>query len=137
MKLFRILSHPYTLIICFLLIMISGENFGGFYAMYILMALPFGGVHALLAVAGIIVLLTNHSIKSDKINSARQVINFIGVLLLFASLYYFFWADKQHYNYGSFEQTVPILTMVVTVLVAVCFLISNFMKTRAKTLLVV
>jgi hypothetical protein len=137
MKLFKFLSHPYTLIICFLAIMISGENFGGFYAMYILMALPFGGVHALLAFAGIIVLLGNHSIKRNKVNAAWQVINMLGVLLLFASLYYFFWADKQHYNYGSFEQPVPILTMAVTALAAACFLISNFIKARAKTLLVV
>lgn len=133
MKIFKFLSHPYTLIICFLLIMISGENFGGFYALYILMALPFGGVHALLALAGILILLINHNIQPNKINSVRPVINLLGVLLLFGSLYYFFWADKQHYNYGSFQQTVPVFTMALAGFIATCFLINSFIKARPKT----
>jgi hypothetical protein len=117
--------------------MISGESFGGFYAMYILMALPFGGVHALLAVAGIIILLANHNIQRNKGNPVREVINLIGVLLLFGSLYYFFWNDKQHYNYGSFQQTVPVVTMVLTAFIAVCFLIGIFIKARPKTLMAI
>jgi nitrate reductase gamma subunit len=137
MKLFKFLSHPYPMIICFLLIMISGENFGGFYAMYILMALPFGGMHAMLAVAGIIILIANHSVQKNKINPVKQIINLIGVLFLFGSVYYFFWADKQHYNYGSFQQTVPIATMVLAAFTAGCFLFSNFLKAGTKTLLVV
>ena len=108
------------------MIMISGENFGGFYAIYILMALPFGGLHALLALAGIITLLTNHAMRRNGIGFARSVFDVLGVLLLFASLFYFFWADKQHYNYGSFQQAIPLLTMMITAAVAICVLVRSF-----------
>jgi GNAT superfamily N-acetyltransferase len=122
MKFFKIISHPYTLIICFLMIMISGEHLGGFYALYILLALPFGGVHAFLAIGGIVILLVTHKKLQSK-GLASVLLNYVGVLLLFLSLYYFFWADKKHYNWGTFDQTVPVLTMILTAFVAVCFLI--------------
>jgi len=137
MKLFKILSHPVTLVVCFLLIMISGEHVGGFYGMYILMGLPFGAVHALLAIAGIIILLVNQAFQLSRTSYLRQVINFIAVLFLFSSLYFFFHNDKQHYNYGTFEQTIPIITMAVTAFVAICFLIGNFSKVVPKTMVVV
>ena len=124
MKWFRILSHPYTLIICFLLIMISGESFGGFYAMYILMALPFGGMHALLAVAGILVLIINHSLNTNR--TGYRLASVSGLFLLIASLLYFFSADKQHYNWGSFEQVVPVITMILTAVISIFFLVGNF-----------
>ena len=137
MKLFKILSHPVTLIICFLLIMISGEHVGGFYGMYILMGLPFGAVHALLAIAGIVVLLVNQALQPSRTSYLRQVINLIAVLFLFSSLYFFFHNDKEHYNYGTFEQAVPIITMAVTAFVAVCFLIGNFSRVGPRTMVVV
>jgi hypothetical protein len=57
MKAINILTHTYTIIASFLIILISGENFGGFYLLYLLMALPHGGVHALLALFGIAVMI--------------------------------------------------------------------------------
>lgn len=124
MKLFKIISHPYTLIICFLLIMISGENFGGFYAMYILMALPFGGVHALLAVAGILLLVINRSLNKNKV--AYQACNILGLVFLIASLFYFFAADRQHYNWATFQQLVPVMSLIITAIVSFFFLVGNF-----------
>lgn len=127
MKLFRSLSSPYTLIICFCLIMISGEQLGGFYALYILLGLFAGAIHSLLAVAGMIILLISyHRFKNRK--AILQVLNVIGVLLLFSSIYYFFWNDKQHYNWGSFEQTVPVASMLLTAIVGICFLAGTFVK---------
>ena len=134
MKLFRSLSSPYTLIICFCLIMISGEQLGGFYALYILLGLFAGAFHSLLAVAGIIMLLIiYHRFNNSKL--FPQVLNVIGVLLLFSSIYYFFWNDKQHYNWGSFEQTVPVASMVLTAIVGICFLVRTFVKVPTQKLI--
>jgi hypothetical protein len=133
MKLFKILSHPYTLIICFLMMVISGEHLGGFYALYILLALPFGGVHAILAVAGIIILLISHNAFAKKGKQRESIaMNVFGLLLMVSSVYYFFSADKKHYNWGTFQQTVPMLTIILTASVALCFLIGNFIG-RAPT----
>jgi len=135
MKPFRVLSHPYTLIICFLLIIISGENWGGFYLLYILMALPFGALHALLAIAGIASLVIGYHGFQKKL-SVMKILNLVGVMFLLASLFYFFWADKHHYNYGTFQETVPLLTLIITAIIAVCFLIGTFLKPTTKFLIV-
>lgn len=135
MKPFRVLSHPYTLIICFLLIIISGENWGGFYLLYILMALPFGALHALLAIAGIASLVIGYHGFQKKL-SVMKILNLVGVMFLLASLFYFFWTDKHHYNYGTFQETVPLLTLIITAIIAVCFLIGTFLKPTTKFLIV-
>ena len=41
MKKIKIITHPVTLILCFFLILISGEHLGGFYLLYILLGLLF------------------------------------------------------------------------------------------------
>ena len=126
MKVFKFFSHPYVLIICFLMIIISGEHLGGFYALYILLALPHGGVHALLAVAGIIILLFGyHKFKRRKIHRAEILLNLTGLLLLFGSLYLFFADDRSHYNWGTFEQAVPVASLFLCGAVAIVFLIDN------------
>ena len=125
MKIFKIIAHHYSLIICFLAILISGQHLGGFYIFYLLLALPYGGIHSILAILGIIVLLTSYRLFGCNEKNLGQVLNFVGVSLLFGSLYYFFWNDKQHYNWGTFEQVIPMLTIIITGFVALCFLLRN------------
>lgn len=132
MKLFKILSHPYTLIICFCCIVISGEHSGGFYAMYILLGLPFGALHALLAVVGILALLISHQFNNRE--ALSRFINVLGLFLLLGSIGYFFWADKKNYNYESFDQFIPLATMILTAFISICFLIGLFFKEPTKKL---
>jgi hypothetical protein len=44
----------------FLLILISGQYFGGFYILYLLLALPHGGVYAIVAAIGILILVLTY-----------------------------------------------------------------------------
>lgn len=126
MKVFKFLSHPYTLIICFLMILISGEHLGGFYILYILLALPHGGIHAILALAGIGILLASYyKFNRRKTYRIAFFLNIAGLALLFLSIYLFFFNDKQHYNWGTFEQTVPLISLFFTGLIAILFLIDN------------
>jgi hypothetical protein len=132
MKLFKILSHPYTLILSFLFIVISGEHLGGFYALYVFLGLMHGVIHSVLAFLGIIVLLTTHHSGLPQNSLIRQVLNVTGVGLLFASLYFFFANDKAHYNWGTFEQGFPMFTLVLTSFIALCFLIGTFWSPQLK-----
>lgn len=50
MKMIKLFTHPVVIIIAFLLILINGEHLGGFYLLYILLGLPHGAVHSLLAI---------------------------------------------------------------------------------------
>jgi hypothetical protein len=126
MKTVKILVHPVSLIICFLMIIISGQHLGGFYLLYLLLALPHGGIHALLGISGAILLLINHYWIKLSVNKYVFIfINAVGSFLLAMSLYVFFINDKEHYNYGTFSQTVPLITLALFGIVFISFFINN------------
>lgn len=133
MKALKILSHPYLLMISFLFILISGENFGGFYLLYLLMALTYGGIHAILALIGISLLLFGyHRFKRMKVYLVEPIINIAGALMLIFSVILFFYNDKQGYNYGTFYQTVPMITLIVFSLLVLFFLGDNLFRSFHK-----
>ncbi|MEI9945849.1 MAG: hypothetical protein WDN26_16715 [Chitinophagaceae bacterium] len=119
MKAVKILTHPYLLILSFCVIMISGQNFGGVYLIYLLMALPYGGIHAILALGGVIALiLANERFKVGKL---ATILNLAGASCLFLSLYFFFYNDKAGYNSATFEQTVPQISLVLFAVLLIGF----------------
>jgi membrane protease YdiL (CAAX protease family) len=132
MKLFKILSHPYTLIVSFLFIVISGEHLGGFYALYVLLGLLQGAVHSLLGFFGIIVLLATYHSGWEPKSLKRKMLNIVGVGLLFSSVYFFFANDTERYNWGTFEQSVPLFTLFFTGFIALCFLVGAFWNSQSK-----
>ena len=133
MKLFKILSHPYTLILSFLFILISGQHLGGFYVMYIFLGLPHGAIHSLLGFLGIIVLAATHHSAWSRNSPLRQGLNVTGLGLLFASPYFFFMNDKQHYNWGTFDETLPLATLFFAGFITLCFLVGNFWQPHVKS----
>jgi hypothetical protein len=127
MRTIKIITHPYTLIICFLFILISGEHLGGFYLLYIILALPIGGIHSILALTGIAMLLFSYQKYNRKPIVPAFILNIAGLLLLFLSVFFFFYRDQNHYNYGTFYQTLPLISLFITSIVAVSFFIYNIM----------
>src|SRR5438067_1112689 len=101
MKLFKILSHPYTLIFSFLFIIISGENMGGFYALYILLGLLHRALHSLLGFLGVLILIISYHLYIKQNLFIKQGLNVLGVVLLILSLFFFFRNDTEHYNWGT------------------------------------
>ena len=135
MKTIKIISHPITLITCFLLVLISGQHLGGFYLLYILLGLPHGAIHSILAMAGILVVLFSNNKYKRKFNYLIEpILNMAGVLMLSLSLLFFFINDKEQYNYSTFNQTVPLLSLIVFGIVALSFSLSNFIITLKRTI---
>ena len=132
MKLFRILSHPYTLILCFSFMIISGESNGGFYILYILLGLLHGVLHSLLGFFGMLVLVIGYHLPVQCKNIVKQLFNVLGVSMMFLSLFLFFRKDIAHYNWVTFEQGLPMFTLVFTALIAICFLVGTFWHPRPK-----
>jgi len=131
MKAIKLITHPVTLIICFSLVLISGEHIGGFYLLYILLGLPHGAIHSVLALGGIAILLfSNYKYKRIFTFLIEPFLNITGVVLLSLSLFLFFYKDDQHYNYSTFNQTVPLITIAVFVLLIVSFFVSNVLKIK-------
>jgi hypothetical protein len=132
MKALKILTHPILLMISFLFILISGEHLGGFYALYLLLALPYGGMHSLIALAGILVLVISYNVYGRKPCLVQNILNIIGALLLVLSLISFFVTDKEGYNYGTFYQIVPVISLSLFGLLALLFLIKNVVESLSK-----
>lgn len=133
MKAIKIITNPYTLIISFLMIIISGQHLGGFYIVYLLLALPHLGIHSILAVIGITLLLIIYHNKK-RLSVIEPIINMIGVLMLIASIFIFFYKDDEHYNYGTFYQLVPQITLFLFAFIALCFIVRNFVSVFRKPL---
>ena len=129
MKLPHVITHPLFLILCFLCILIDGEKIGGFYFFYILLGLIHGGIYAILAIFGIVLILFSYAKYRNSENYPIQaVLNIGGVVLLFASLFSFFYQDVGHYNYQTFYDSVSLSVFYFFLLIALLFLIKNFLS---------
>jgi hypothetical protein len=125
MKTMKFLTHPYTLIASFFFVMISGQHLGGFYLLYLLLALPHGGVHSITALIGITLLLFSYSKHKERGQLTESILNIFGVFLLLLSLFLFFYNDKENYNYGTFVQLVPQITLTIFAVLCLLFLSVN------------
>ena len=131
MKIIKIITHPFSLIATFLLVLISGEHLGGFYLLYVLLGLPYGAVHSLLAIIGIgILLFSYYKYKMSYQKSLEPILNIGGSLLLMLSLYLFFRNDDERYNYSTFQQTVPLITLIILSIFLLTFLIRNLIRLK-------
>lgn len=129
MKLIKIFTHPYTVIISFFIILINGEGFGGFFLLYLLLGLPYGAIHSLVSLIAIIVLVFNYKkYKRRKEFIIDYLMEIIGILLLLLSLFLFFYNDKQHYNYGTFYELVPVIMLILFGLIAITSIVNNIVS---------
>ena len=129
MKILNFITHPVTIIICFLFVLIIGEHLGGFYLLYILLALPHGSIHAVLALLGItLLLLTNHSRKKKFDYWIKPILNIAGVIMLPLSLFLFFYKDKDHYNESTFYQAVPVTILGIFIILVIIFFFKNIIQ---------
>ncbi len=123
MKILTIITHPVLVLCLFYLIMVSGEHLGGPYALYILLAIPHGGIHSILALLGTgLILLSYGKFHRQHKFISEPLLNIAGVGCLLASLYTFFSRGKG-YNDGTFEQTVPLVSLALFGLAAIGFLL--------------
>ena len=134
MKILNFIGHPIFIISSFLLILISGEAFGGPYIVYLFFGLPHGAGYSLFAAAGIICLSVSLKHFPGKINLSL-LLQIFGILFLLASLFLFFQNERLRYNDATFIQTVPVLTLILFGTSIICLLISHlFHWARTSTL---
>lgn len=132
MKAIKFFGHPVMTICLFLVILISGESIGGVYLFYLLLALPHGLIHSILAIAGIILLLVSFNRVKNVASMAKIYMNITGILLLGFSIFYFFYNDKGHYNYGSFSSTPFWITFSLFAISALCLLSLTVINLKSK-----
>lgn len=106
MKLLSIITHPIFQVISFLIVLISGESFGGPYAMYLYHAAFDGLLYAWVGIVGIIICLISIFWEQKKLQ-------IIAAIFMSLSLIIFFTQTNGSYNYGTFHQLLPMLTLLL------------------------
>lgn len=119
MKIISTLGHPALLIMVYLLLLIEGDHFGGFYLLYLLLALPHGALYAILAVAGIVLIAIHYYFK------VTRLVSLAGSLLLLISLVIFF--SKGNKN-ETFMLAIPLLTFCLFGVCLTCYLIRSIVS---------
>ncbi len=119
MKIIKIVGHPVLIISIFLLLLISGESFGGFYLMYILLGLPHGVPHSIIAIAGLGLMFTGYKVYRQQFHIVKPLLYIFGNALMIFALFIFF-QDSKGYNDSTFHQTVPVITFVLFGLCVLC-----------------
>lgn len=129
MKIISILGYPLTIISSFFLLLISGRAFGGPYIIYLLLGLPHGADYSIFAIFGILSLcVTMYITRPNKNYWIKSALMIAGIILLGLSLFVFFQNDRMRYNYATFEQTVPVISIVVFGITVLCGLIISVMQ---------
>ena len=126
MKVRNILGNRLVLITIFSLLLIEGEHFGGFYLLYLLLALPHGGVYSIIAFAGIIFVLAGNNINAKNL---KLIFSVSGLLLMLLSLLIFF--NRGDNKGATFHQSVPIISFCLFGICVLFFIIGsleNFYK---------
>lgn len=109
MKILKILGHPVMVITLFLLLLISGEHFGGFYLIYIFLGLPHGALHSIVAIAGMGITALGYGFRAAMKGVVQPVSSLVGISFMVAALFIFF-INSKGYNDGTFHQTVPLIS---------------------------
>ena len=127
MKIIKILGHPIVLVTIFLLLIIEGAHFGGFYLLYLLLAIPHGATYAIMAIAGIILIVIAKGFITDNSNKLRAVLYLLGLLIMNASLLLFFSRNEKTGNLETFQGGVPLISFIIFGVIMLCFLVNIIM----------
>ena len=122
MKLLKIIGHPVTVMVMFLFIIIIGEHLGGFYLLYILLGLPYGAPHSIIALAGLLTMLLGCKLDRRRQAFLKPPLYFIGVSAKTVALITFF-KESEGYNDNTFSQTVPVISICLFAFFSICCLV--------------
>ncbi len=108
MNILKLFGNPIILIIIYLLLIIEGDNFGGVFILYLVLAIPYGANYALFAASGIALLIIGYNLTFKTIY--KPILYIIGYCLMAISLIIFF-AKGNKWN--TFNLNIPRFTFII------------------------
>jgi hypothetical protein len=108
--------------ILFLLLLISGEGFGGFYLVYFLLGLSHGVPHAIIALLALLTMFSGYRIPGRYGAVLKALLFILGNALMIAALIRFFTQSKG-YNNSTFHQTLPLISFGLFGVAMLCNLV--------------
>lgn len=122
----KFITHPLTLIISFITLLISGQHIGGFYIVYLILGLSHASIHSILGFTGIGLLLFGN-IKSKHWDKHFVIIfvNLAGIIFMWTSLFLFFYNDHDNYNIATLYESVPLTLILIFFLISFSSFVCN------------
>jgi len=121
-KITSITLHPIVLLILFCGLIISGESNASFYISILMLGLPYGVMHAIIGVVGIVLLVLAIVLPKRSISS---IVSLSGALCMIVSLFRFFTQPGGSYNYNTFRESVPLILILLFFLLIALFIIKH------------
>lgn len=119
MKILKWIGNPYLFVSLYLLLIIEGDHFGGFYLVYLLLAIPHGLSYSLLSIAGIAILLWG----AHRNGGLRLLLVVSGLSLMIIALTVFFSTGNKN---DSFLPGIPLLSFILCGISACAMLLNYF-----------
>lgn len=119
MNIIKIIGHPVLVMSIYLLLLISGESFGGFYAFYLLIGLPHGVADSIVSTCGMITMFIGYKIYRRNFNPIKPFLYILGNGIMIYGLFMFFKSSKG-YNNATFHQTAPLISFGLFGLCILC-----------------
>jgi hypothetical protein len=119
MKIIKIIGHPVSVMCMYLLLIISGKSFGGFYVLFIFLGLPHGVPDAIVSTVGLGIMLLGYKVYRKKFHLIKPALYLLGDAVMIAGLVLFFQVAKDYSN-ATFQQAVPRFSFALFGLCVVC-----------------
>jgi hypothetical protein len=119
MKIIKIIGHPVSVMCMYLLLIISGESFGGFYTLFVFMRLFHGVPDAIVSTLGLGMMLLGYKTCRQRYHPIKTALYLLGNGLMITGLALFFEVSKG-YNESTFHQAVPLFTFALFGLFVLC-----------------
>jgi len=124
MKWGNIITHPITQVFSFCIIIISGSYIGGPYVLFLYHAAQEGIAFAILGILGITLCL-------GSLFKYKSVLQIAGTLIMVLSLLVFFWSPRWHNSSGTFNEPVPLATILLFIIIS-ALTISRIVNAQTK-----
>lgn len=119
MKILKIVGHPVSVMCVYLLLLISGESFGGFYVLFILLGLSHGVPDTIVSTLGLGIMLLGYKIYRKKYHPIKPALYILGDVVMIIGLIMFFQTAKG-YSYATFHQIAPLVSFALFGLCVLC-----------------
>ena len=127
MKWIKYTGHPVLVMSLYLLLLIEGAHFGGFFLLYLLMSLSVGALFAVTALIGLLIVFIGYKIYRKNPHPIKPILYILGFVIMIIALLIFF---ERKERLETFETTIPTFTFVLFGIVSLAYIINAFLLLR-------
>lgn len=121
MKVVNWIGHPVIFLICYLLLIIEGDHFGGFFMLYLLLTLPHFVPYAVIAALGMAGVIIGFNVRKKKNLKSKPLLYLIGFCFMVAALVIFFGKGNK---WETFHYALPTTSFLLFGISSFCFLVN-------------